>query len=885
LSLTYQNSPYSAIPNPASKDFIDDWLPDFLAYRETIDGYESWPIVYVDQGGGGGGEEVTGSGTISDPYLCPDAATLQTHLDTVRLSYPNGLRFAIKAGTVWQVLSGRAIVISQAKVSVEKYGTGNNPLFHGTETLDELGVAGLGSPTAGVYTMTLGSSEMSGKTFGFLLPDWGSSPRGIASLDYSYRRRATALTVTGAGQFHYDTVTRVLTLYPLASATLTTAGFRVVTHSAASLSFVGLVMSEDYDETIIDSIDVIGTYGNAATEVSADQFWCFITYADGTNRHVLKNCMGIYGGYHSAGSYTNSTGGFCLIKNCILGLCKHYRAIPITFYAFGGDNEGYSWGNTLVGMAANELHSTVINRASQPIYSHTNGGVTQRVSLFISYGDYIWSGLLGYNARPYCSPPANTGTWFSSSNNSITNVRAFIVGMVMDGGTNFVSRDNTQNLVKILGSYECHAYINCLHKNFYWHRDTAGGTVYEYSEISTTDYNFGGYNINCIWHYLVGATNGNFNFGLVRNNLSGGTEPDRQGVIEDQNWYCTMHFEVPVGFAITGTWNAATLQQNGTYDSVTPAANNGPMRKVFINSSIIWNSAAAATEDLVLGIPEANPNGSLFSVAGSSLRGGIGRSAFYRCSTAHAQNGNFRSPGTTWFKDNTRCFDLTSAPSLLGRPDTDSELVVRNHFPLHSSSSGQDLEYDFYGNRRVTNGALGAIEATFTNIHQGSVADYAMIRGMRVLAYRDTAENYRFSMAFNDALNEGNRTAVLGGIPITIFTHPGNGYSLGVYKWDYTELTDLGRTTVMDGYRYKLLSTPSGTSNMFVIWDDEDGGTDATGFIYLGGCPIVVNANNAIVATRVEGAIEEIGHAYIGGMPLVCVRINSKWYLAITDGY
>ena len=888
MSLTYQNSPYAAVPNPASKDFIDDWLPDILAYREHIDDYENWPIIYFDQGGSGGEGlgpgGADGSGTLANPYLALTAAMLQSALDEIRLTNTNGLRFAIKAGTEWQVLTGVGLRISQAKVSVEKYGSGNNPLFHGTETLAALGVASLGSPTAGVYTMTLGSAEMSGKTFGFLLPHWGSDPRGLADRSNCYRRRASAITVTGPGEFYYDIATRVLTLYPLASATLTTSGFRVITHDANSLTFVGLVMADNHDLTMIDSIDVVGTYGNATTEAGADQFWCFITNASGTNKHVLKNSMGIYGGYHSAGSFTNSSGGIILIKSCIFGFCKHYRAIPITYYAFPGGQECYSWGNSIIGMVINDIHSNVIYRASQPIYAHTNSA-TDRVSLFISYQDEAWGGRAGHGARPYISPGANDGTWYSATNNKVTDVRCFIVGLTMDGGTNFAARDNTANLTRILGAYACHAYINCIFKNYYWHRDTGGGTVYEYMEINTTDYDYGGYNINCIWHYIVGPTNGGFNFGLVRNNLSSGTEPDRQGVIEDQNWYCTMYFDVPSGFAITNTWNQATLQQNGTVDSVTPAANNGPMRKVFLNSSIIWDSDAASSEDLVLGIPEANPNGSLYAVASSTLRGGIGRTAFYRCSSSSAQNGNFRSFGTSWFKDNTRSFDLTSAPSLLSRPATDSELVVSNHFALHASADGQDLEYDFYGNRRVTNGALGAIEAIFTNIHDGSTAAYSIINGRRVLAYRDTAENYRVSMAFNDSLNESTRVAVLGGIPITIFNHPGNGYSLGVYKWDYTELTDFGRTTHMDGYRYKLLSTPSGLSNMFVVWDDEDGGTDVNGFVYLGGCPIVINANNAIVATRVEGTVQEVGHAYIGGMPLLCARVNDKWYLVITDGY
>lgn len=695
MGTAYTSTAYATIPNPCTLEFLTEWLPGLEQYRLDECDTSTWDTIYIYQGSGPGSRDI---------HYVADADEIQAVIDEHASTYPNGLRVAIEAGTVWQHLDGPAITLNRANIALTSFGTGHRPLFHGTETLAELGVTTLGSPTGGVYSVTLGSTEMSGKTMSFFLGDWGSDPRNALS-NAPYVWKTSSGGVAAAGDFHYNSGTRVLTFYPHAGATLTTSGFRCITHTG--VAFDGsMIFMQNYDKVVVRGIDVIGTAGNVSD--NNGQVWSILSAAASTNAHLIQDCMGIYNSTHAIGSYTGTSGGIVTITDCDIGLQKHYQSIPIVCYAASGDHEYYIHKNRVYRWTVNDNLSTVIERSVQAIYSHTSGG-SNYSKLGILAQNQCWCGQYGYGAGPYdgSATPANF------DDDLITAYRVFQVGNVMDCG-GYETRKNSGNAPRFLGILNGHVAINNLWDDIGFNRTTDTTTI-EYLEIATTDYDYRGIGINNIWIINTGVVSGNHNFALLRNNLSSGTEPDRQGVYENQNWNSTLYITVPSGFSITGTWNGLSFQQNGGLTVATGNLNNGPHRMSWYNSLIINNSAANSSEDLILGCPEADPDGPRFTDAAlSTARGGIQRTFFKGCKDQETEQGGTRNWGTEWFKANTSCADISAAyTDPLGVPATTDEWVVSSATALHASADGATLEYDFYGRPRPASGnrALGAVEA------------------------------------------------------------------------------------------------------------------------------------------------------------------------------
>jgi hypothetical protein len=700
MGTAYTSTDYATIPNPVTIEFITDWVPGILQYRMDECDTSDWHTVYIKYG------SAETPGESPDIHYAQTAAEIQTIIDDHDLLYTDGIVFAIEAGTTWSNYSESAITIDRANACLTRFGDGVNPLFHGTATLAELGVASLGSPSGGVYSVTLGEDEMTGKTFTHMLDHWGSTPRSILTAT-PYVWKATAVAVAAAGDFHYDSGTRVLTFYPLATATLTTSGFRCVVHTASTFSGSMLKMN-NHDRIIVRDIDVIGTDGNEAA--SGGQVWAIISLAKSTNAHLISGCMGVLNSDHNVGQYNTTSGGIVTVAGCDVGLCKHYGSIPIVFYAASGGQESYTESNRVYRWVTNEVISTFIERNTQPIYAHTSGGAND-ATLTLFHGDYVWAGQWGYSAKPLNGDPPNAANF---DDDLITDARVFVVDCVMDGG-DYAARKLTSNLARVLGAFAGHVYVNCHYHSYYWNRTTDTSTI-EYFELSTSDYDYRGWEINPIWEIDVGAVSGNFNFGLLRNNLSTGTEPDRAGVLESQVWNGTLYFSTPAGLNITGTWNCLSGQQNGAIATATGNLNNGPMRLSFINSLIVNNSAANSSEDLVLGIPEGDPTGSRYADAAlSEARGGCRKTMFKGCKDQEADQGGFRNFGTEWFKANTACADFVGAyTDPRGIPDPSAEWVLSSATALHSSADGAILEYDHYGRPRpgaASARAIGAVEA------------------------------------------------------------------------------------------------------------------------------------------------------------------------------
>lgn len=706
MGTAFGSTPYATVANPCTIEFIRDWVPGILAYRAAELDTTGWTTIVIQQGSGSPSTE-----TEPEVHYASTVAELQTIITDHASVATAGLIVAIQAGTVWQCLSESAVTLARANICLTKYGEGNNPLFHGTATLAELGATTMGSPTGGVYTITLGSAPMSGKVFSHMLEDWGSTPRNAMDTARTYRWKTTSGGVTAAGDFHYNSGTRVLTLYPHASATIATNAFRVVVHSGTT--FTGsMIRMRNYNKVIVRDIDVIGTGGDPTLE--NDQLWAFISEAGSTNAHGLFGCMGIYNYFHNAGLYnTGTAGGIMLVEDCDLGLCKYYDSIPLVFYSFNGVQEGYTNGNRILRFLANDNHSTVRQRSVQPIYAHTNGGGVVS-TIMVWSGDTCWGGQWGYGAIPYVGDAPNTANPDHGTLNMVDDARVFIVDCTMDGG-DYATAKNAGNAPRILGAQSGHVYVNCLCHSYLWDRTTDTTTV-EWFEISVTDYDYRGWFLNCIWEIDVGAVTGTHNFGLLRNNLGTGTEPDSAGAYESQMWNCTLYLVTPAGFDISGNWNCLSAQQNATHVISTGVSDDGPFRFSFYNSLIVNNSAANSTEDLVLGLPNADPDGPRYTTptAGNTLRGGAQRTGFKGCRATDADKGDYRNLGTSYFTTSTACINLSNAyTNPRAFPAVTDEIVLSSATDLHASADGEILEYDHYGRTRPASGAdraIGAVE-------------------------------------------------------------------------------------------------------------------------------------------------------------------------------
>ena len=713
MGTAYTGTAYATIPNPLSIEFFRDWIRQLPLWRaEGENDISNWASVYVQQSALSDTQAAAGN-----VYSCATTANLQALLVSLASTSTSGLRVRIAANTVWQWASTEeAIDLDRANITLEKWGEGNNPLFHGTATLAELGVASLGSPTGGVYTVTLGATELNSRPVTHLLEDWGSNPRSAASSARMYQWKTSAGNVTAAGQFHYNSGTRVLTLYPKADApALTAAGFRLVLHTGSTYS--GMIQLQNYNAIKVLNIDVIGTGGNGAT--AGDQNWGIASYAKGTNAHVIRGCMSLYNGVHAIGQYCSTSGGIVTIMECVLGAQKHFDSIPIVFYADAGGQEGIDYGNTVLEWLPNDNHSTVRERSTQAAYSH-DGDTTHPATLIIhAFSDYA-GGQYGYGSPPYSGNPVNTANPDHATLNKVSDGRCFLVGCRMRGngsaasGTGYLTRKNSGNAPRILGPQSGHVWVNNWFDSYAFGRTTDTVTV-QYFEINTTDYDYRGWAINCIWTINNAAYSGADQMGIIRNNLSSGTEPDRAGVYECQWWNCTLYFNTPSGWSNTGGWDCLSMAVNANFKIVDGVSDSGPFRMSIYNSLIVNDSAANTSEDLVLAVPNADPDGPRYTipVSGSTLRGGIQRTGFKGCRATNADLGGYRNLGSAYFTANTSCVDLTTTPSPLAYPASNAEWVVSSATALHASANGVVLGYDFYGRERPAAGqnrALGAVE-------------------------------------------------------------------------------------------------------------------------------------------------------------------------------
>ncbi len=719
-------------PRVVTRQFLT-WLAGVFNERAGQAPLEREVTVYIGQG------PTAGTGTLGDPYLRANAADLKTLMDSLYTTHAGStLRIRIARGTAWQNRAPKAINVTRASVTVDSYGSGHAPIFHGTETLGELGVASVGSPVGGVYTITLGSSEMSGKTFRGLIPDWGTDPTALAEWDLSdpglaynvhgttgtkagrtsvYRRRATAAAVTGQGQFHYDSGTRVLTLYPHTGVTPTTTNLRVDTYVNSSLT--GMIESGNFDSVRFEGLCVIGTGGNTGT----DQCWAIFCAQAGTNAVVVKDCLLLYAGQHTLGLYNGSSGGCLVVQGCTFGLARHYNSIPLIAFATSGGCEIWSRGNTILGWVPDDNHSTVLERTVQPIYSHDGSG-SNPIGAFASLDDRVWSGQHGWGSRPYVSPPPNNANPDDGTNNTIDTARCWVVGIEMDGG-GYATRKNSGNTPRILSAQSGHVYVNCLYHSYAWDRTTDTTTI-EYFEISTTDYDYRGWDVNEVIRIGVGAVTGTHNFALRRNNLGSGTDPDMQGAHEAQKIYCDRFFYVPSGLNMTGTWNRLSADQSGNILNTTLAFDNATSRECWFNGRIVNDSAANTSEDIVLGIPKAAAAGPRYTdSAAQTCRGGASRTMFYRCCATDVDQSIVRLFGTQWLLDNAQCFAASAFTAAMARPGPTAQENVEDHEPLPAHCGNASglvrLEYDHYGTPRLDHGAraVGAIERGHTTPRHG----------------------------------------------------------------------------------------------------------------------------------------------------------------------
>lgn len=715
MGTAYTGTAYATIPNPLAIEFYRDWIRQFPLWRAEGEAPTSgWKSIYVQQG-------ALSDTSSPDTFSCPTTASLQSLIASYASLHTSGLRVRIAAGTVWQwATSEEAIDLDRANITLEKWGDGNNPLFHGTATLAELGVSSLGSPTGGVYSVTLGSTELNSRPVTHFLEDWGSNPRGAASFSRMYTWKTSAGNVTAAGQFHYNSGTRVLTFYPKADApSLTTTGFRLVVHTGSTYS--GMIQLQNYDAIKVLNIDVIGTGGNGNT--SADQNWGISSYAKSTNAHVIRGCMSIYNGVHAISQYCSASGGIVTIMECLLGMQKHYLSIPIVFYAHAGGQEGIDYGNTILEWLPNDNHTSgAIERATQCGYSHDSDGSHPASLVIHAFSDYA-GGLYGYGSPPYSGNPPNTANPDHASLNKISDARHFLVGCRMRGdgsnGSIYYTAKNAGNSPRIHGVQAGHVWVNNLFSGYGMDRTTTTTNV-EWFEIMTTDYDYRGWAVNCIWDITVGAIIGAHNIGIYRNNLGSGTNPDISGVVESQWWNCTHVLRLNASINITGGFGSLSWDQNGTYTTSTGNNIDGSSRMSIYNGLMLAITSAGSGEYPVLCVAPADPDGPRYAGANTlTQRGGVQRTGFFKYASANTTSGTVTGTGTTYFTSNTSCLALSSAPTdPLAYPAPTDEWVVSSATALHASANGVALGYDYYGRERPSSGnrALGAVESSSADV-------------------------------------------------------------------------------------------------------------------------------------------------------------------------
>lgn len=736
MGTAFASTPYATKPSVLSTAWIDVWWDGIFAYREAEAPLEREVTVYIGQGA------TAGTGTESDPYLRANAADLKTLMDSLYTTHAaSTLRIRIARGTVWQNRAPKAINVTRANVTVDSYGAGHDPVFHGTETLAALGVASVGSPSGGKYTITLGSSEMSGKTFRGLIPDWGSDPTVLREWNLSdpgltvrlgkatstatgrtktYRRRATAAAVVAQGEFHYDSGTRVLTLYPHTGVTPTTTNLRVDTYVNSSLT--GMIESANHNSVRFEGLTVIGTGGNTGS----DQCWGFFCAQASTNAVVIKNCTALYCGQHTAGLYNGSSGGILTVIGCHFGICRHYNSIPLIAFATSGGCEMWCDSTTVYGWIPDDNHSTVLERTIQPVYGHDGSG-TNALGVWGIRGLQVWAGQHGWGARPYISPPNNTANPDDGTNFTVDSARWWCWDLVMDGG-GYATRKNSGNTPRIASPQAGHVYGNCLFKDYVLDRTTDTTTI-EYCEISTTDYDYRGWDINCIRRVHIGSIVGAHTIGYRRNNLGTGTPPNIQGVHEPFKFYCADYYTAPSTLSITSAWNRmAASQSANVFTSGGSSGNVGSAEALesLFNCLIVFDSDAPTSEDFLPAIPKAHAGETAgsglryTSPTGQTVRGGASRCMFYRTASADVTNGTGQQFGTSWHVSNTDCFVAASFTPFLEIPPAAGPEVVASHRSLGYTAGGQALEYDFYGRPRLgadasRSAAVGPIEMALSS--------------------------------------------------------------------------------------------------------------------------------------------------------------------------
>lgn len=659
-------------------------------------------------------------GTEDDPFLAETAAELQTAIDAV---VAPGVRLLLRRGDAWEDYSGHGLQIATDDVTVDAWGDGDEPwIIHGTETI--AGVAGTWADIGGgKYSTTLGSSEMSGKTLWQLLPDWTAAGgvRALARQTLKYERVALVGEVVSAGQYHYNAGTRVLTIYPLASAGVPTGtNHRIVTHDGTGHNVrVGNVTG-----VRISNGAAIGTGGQAT------QAWGFAWEGGGTKVCYVDHFTAIYNALHNFGQYYTGAGlggGYLCGEDIVAGWCNDETAIPITIYNFGGSQEAVLSGVEIYGYQIDANNNSARIRCSQAWYSHTNGGGII-AALMILHDAYIWAGRGGCNAIGWAGDPPNTASWRAAG--TVGQCRVYLRDLTLDCDA-VPTSINTGNQIEWLGTRAGHAEANVYILDLSVARITAG---IEFVYVYTTDYDHTGWSYNrrvrAAWPTLTGS----HTLAFVRNNLTSGTYPNKPGTVETYMIFPSFEIEIAAGYTNTGFWGQPCFSQSanetvvagllGATDAHSNMAN-------WLNGVIACdNKTGNSARDFLFGPMKGDPRTDGIYTDGflATCPGGVANCYFFGLRSADLSTGGFIQHGTATAKASFDCADLAALPDLRLHPTATSPLVGSlGALPSHADR----IEYDADNHPRdyaATTGARGAFCVRPPTSDRGAAASRLRLR-------------------------------------------------------------------------------------------------------------------------------------------------------------
>lgn len=696
-SLPYTSTPYAAPPGIGRRAFRG-WERNLMAYREAECPLERATTYYVEFSA----DPSDDGSSPETPLRANTAAGLQSLINTYLTS---GVRMRVQSGTAWGgTLSGIILNMPSADDwTFDTYGQGEKPVVHGSETIAQLGGSAWSNLGGGKWSTTLGSSQMSGKTAHHLLPDWDAAggPDTLLRRTNRYEKQTAVGNVVSVGQWHYDTGTRVLTVMPwtdVNGGTPTLTNHRIVTHAGGTGNHVMRIPSNNGCR--IEGFALIGTGGQL------DQAWG-LAWEGGGNRVLFVQDISVgYNALHNFGQYrtaAGSAGGFMYGRRIICGPCNDETAIPITQYNYQGGQEYGFERVEIYGYSVDLNNASGRYRCSQAVYSHTNGGGILASMGFVD-GLYVWGGRGGCNAVGWAGDPPNTKNW--RAGDSVTEVRVWFRNVWFNlGGIEIYL--NSGNAVRLWGVPAGHAEANVLVDNIKMLRTTAG---IEYGQISTTNYELTGWSFNRRHRELWAPMSGSHNMATTRNNLSGGTYPNKQGIIQTYYVHPSIEYVVQSGHTNAGQWGGPAFHQFGNQHASTGLAgvSNAHANSCnWLNGVIACdNQTGDASKNYLFGAHKGDPRGTgMFTDAfAATVAGGMANCSFYGLKGADVTASSVVQNGSDWFVTNRDCNNLAALPDLGTPPAEEGPLFGSlGALPAHCDA----LEYDFFDRPRLHSAAYG----------------------------------------------------------------------------------------------------------------------------------------------------------------------------------